>query len=96
MNSTFDVYKVIDNNGGVASTVEPSAINQLVYSVLVIVIDGNICIHFLQVNKQTFLSTDFMHVSTESSDYSTTGGAIEHVKITGGWFWWNKRNIFKC
>ena len=38
----------------------------------------------LTADEQTnFLSTDFMHVSTESTDYSTTVGAIEHVKITG-------------
>ena len=37
----------------------------------------------LTVDEQTnFLSTDFMHVSTESTDYSTTTNAIEHVKIT--------------
>ena len=37
----------------------------------------------LTASEQTnFLSSDFMHVSTESSDFSTTAGAIEHVKIT--------------
>jgi len=34
--------------------------------------------------QANFLSTDFMHVSTESTDYSTTGGAIEHAKVTAG------------
>jgi len=34
--------------------------------------------------QANFMSTDFIHASTESTDYSTTGGAIEHVKITAG------------
>jgi hypothetical protein len=34
--------------------------------------------------QANFLSTDFMHVSTESTDYSTVGGALENVKVTAG------------
>ena len=84
MNSTFDVYKVIDNNGDSASTVEPSGNKSTsVFST------GDSYkwkyMYSLSASEQAnFLSTDFMHVSTESSDFSTTGGAIEHVKITAG------------
>ena len=84
MNSSFDVYKVIDNNSGGASTVEPSG-NK---STSVFTTGDSYrwkYMYSLSASEQAnFLSTDFMHVSTESSDFSTTGGAIEHVKITAG------------
>tara|TARA_Y100000592_G_scaffold91248_1_gene151094 strand:+ start:29 stop:1420 length:1392 start_codon:yes stop_codon:yes gene_type:complete len=82
VNSTFDVYKVIDNNGGAASTVEPSGNKSTsVFST------GDSYkwkyMYSLTASEQSnFLSTDFMHISTESTDFSTTAGAIEHVKIT--------------
>ena len=82
MNSSFDVYKCIDNNGGAASTVEPSG-NK---STSVFTTGDSYrwkYMYSLTASEQTnFLSSDFMHVSTESSDFSTTAGAIEHVKIT--------------
>ena len=84
MNSSFDVYKVIDNNGGAASTVEPSG-NK---STSVFTTGDSYkwkYMYSLSASEQAnFLSTDFMHVSTESTDFSTTAGAIEHVKITAG------------
>ena len=82
MNSSFDVYKCIDNNSGGASTVEPSG-NK---STSVFTTGDSYrwkYMYSLSASEQTnFLSSDFMHVSTESSDFSTTAGAIEHVKIT--------------
>jgi hypothetical protein len=84
MNSTYDVYKCIDNNGGAASTVEPSGNKSTsVFST------GDSYkwkyMYSLSASEQAnFMSTDFIHVSTESSDYSTTGGAIENVKVTAG------------
>ena len=72
MNSTYDVYKCIDNNGGAASTVEPTGNKSTsVFST------GDSYkwkyMYSLTADEQTnFLSTDFMHVSTESTDYSTT------------------------
>ena len=82
MNSSFDVYKCIDNNGGAASTVEPSG-NK---STSVFTTGDSYrwkYMYSLSASEQSnFLSSDFMHVSTESSDFSTTAGAIEHVKIT--------------
>jgi len=84
MNSTFDVYKVIDNNGDSASTVEPTGNKTTsVFSTS----DSYKWkyMYSLSASEQAnFLSTDFMHLSTESSDFSTTAGAIEHVKITAG------------
>ena len=84
MNSTFDVYKVIDNNGDSASTVEPSGNKTTsVFST------GDSYkwkyMYTLTASEQAnFMSTDFIHCSTESTDYSTTAGAIEHAKVTAG------------
>ena len=84
MNSTFDVYKVIDNNGDSASTVEPTGNKSTsVFST------GDSYkwkyMYTLSASEQAnFMSTDFIHCSTESTDYSTTAGAIENVKITAG------------
>ena len=84
MNSTFDVYKVIDNNSGAASTVEPSGNKSTsVFST------GDSYkwkyMYTLTASEQAnFMSTDFIHCSTESTDYSTTAGAIEHAKVTAG------------
>ena len=84
MNSTFDVYKVIDNNGDSTSTVEPTGNKSTsVFST------GDSYkwkyMYTLSASEQAnFMSTDFIHASTESTDFSTTAGAIEHVKITAG------------
>ena len=84
MNSTFDVYKVIDNNGNSASTVEPSGNKTTsVFST------GDSYkwkyMYTLTASEQAnFMSTDFIHCSTESTDYSTTAGAIENAKVTAG------------
>ena len=84
MNSTFDVYKCIDNNSGAASTVEPTG-NK---STSVFTTGDSYkwkYMYSLSASEQAnFMSTDFIHASTESTDYSTTGGAIEHVKVTAG------------
>ena len=84
MNSTFDVYKCIDNNGDSASTVEPTG-----NKTTSVFTTGDSYkwkyMYSLSASEQAnFMSTDFIHASTESTDYSTTGGAIEHVKITAG------------
>ena len=84
MNSTFDVYKCIDNNSGAASTVEPTG-----NKTTSVFTTGDSYkwkyMYSLSASEQAdFMSTDFIHASTESTDYSTTGGAIEHVKVTAG------------
>ena len=82
MNSTFDVYKCIDNNGDSASTVEPTG-----NKTTSVFTTGDSYkwkyMYSLSASEQAnFMSTDFIHVSTESTDYSTTAGAIENVKVT--------------
>jgi len=84
MNSSYDVYKCIDNDSNTASTTEPTG-NK---STSVFTTADNYkwkYMYSLTAAEQTnFLSTDFMHISTESTDYSTTAGAIENVKVTAG------------
>ena len=88
MNSNFDVYKCLDNNGGANSTIEPTGTLTTIYSLG----DGYKWkyMYSLTASEQTnFLSTDFMHVSTDSTVSSAAvDGAINIVKIktagTGG------------
>jgi len=84
MNSTFDVYKCIDNDGNTASTTEPTGNKSTsVFSTA----DGYKWkyMYTLSSSEQAnFMSTDFIHVSTESTDYSTTAGAIENAFVTAG------------
>ena len=84
MNSTFDVYKVIDNNGDSASTVEPTGNKSTSVFSTSDSYKWKYMYSLSATEQANFLSTDFMHLSTESSDFSTTAGAIEHVKITAG------------
>ena len=84
MNSAYDVYKCIDNDSNTASTTEPTDNKSTsVFSTA----DGYKWkyMYSLSASEQAnFLSTDFMHVSTESTDYSTTAGAIENAFVTAG------------
>ena len=84
MNSTFDIYKVIDNNNGGASTVEPTGNKTTSVFTTGDSYRWKYMYTLSASEQQNFVSTDFIHVSTESSDVSTTAGAIEHVKITAG------------
>ena len=88
MSSTFNVYKCLDNNGGAASTVEPTTTLTTIQETG----DGYKWkfMYSLTASEQTnFLSTDFMHVSTDSTvSTAAVDGAINIVKIksagTGG------------
>src|SRR5210317_1419550 len=82
MNSTYDVYKVIDNNGGVASTEEPTNTGNTIFETSS---DGYKWkyMYSLSAAQQTnFLSTDFMAVATNTTVRdANTNGAIDIVKI---------------
>ena len=83
VNSTFDVYKCIDNNNGAASTVEPTGNkNTSVFTTSPDNYKWKYMYTLTASEQSNFASTDFIHVSTESTDYSTTDGAIEHVEVT--------------
>ena len=84
MNSTFDVYKVIDNNGGAASTTEPTGNKTTSVFSTADSYKWKYMYSLTASEQANFMSTDFIHVSTNASDISTTAGAIEHVKITAG------------
>src|SRR5210317_830209 len=81
MSSTFNVYKCLDNNSGATSTVEPTGTSTSILTTG----DGYKWkfMYTLTASEQTnFLSTDFMHVSTDSTVSSAaTDGAINIVKI---------------
>jgi len=88
MSSTFNVYKCLDNNSGANSTVEPTGTSTSILTTG----DGYKWkyMYSLTASEQTnFLSTDFMHVSTDSTVSSAAvDGAINILKIksagTGG------------
>ncbi len=81
LSSDNNVYKVLDNNGGAASTVEPTGTSTSVLSTG----DGYKWkyMYTLTASEQVnFLSTDFMHCSTDSTvSAAATDGAIDIVKI---------------
>ena len=81
LSSDNNVYKVIDNNGNSASTVEPTGTSTSILTT------GDSYkwkyMYTLTASEQTnFLSTDFMHVSTDSTVSSAAvDGAIDTIKI---------------
>ena len=88
VSSDYKVYKCLDNNGGAASTVEPSGTST---SILATGDDykWKYMYTLSAAQRQNFLSTDFMAVATDSTVSSAaTDGAINIVKIksagTGG------------
>ena len=81
MNSSYNVYKVIDNDGNTASTVEPTGTSTSVITTG----DGYKWkyMYTLSASQQAnFLSTDFMGVATNSTVSSAAvDGALDIVKI---------------
>ena len=81
MSSTFNVYKVLDNNSGANSTVEPTGTSSSILTTG----DGYKWkyMYTLSATQQSnFLSTDFMAVATNSTVSSAAvDGAVNIVKI---------------
>ena len=81
MSSTFNVYKVLDNNGNAQSTVEPTGTSTSILTTG----DGYKWkfMYSLSASQQVnFLSTDFMAVATDSTVSSAAvDGAINIIKI---------------
>ena len=81
MSSAFNVYKVLDNNGNAASTVEPTGTSSSIFTTG----DGYKWkyMYTLSATQQAnFLSTDFMAVATNSTVASAAvDGAVNIVKI---------------
>ena len=88
MSSTYNVYKVLDNNSNAASTTEPTGTSTAVLTTA----DGYKWkyMYTLSATQQSnFLSTDFMAVETNSTvSAAAVDGAVRIVKIkstgTGG------------
>ena len=88
MSSTYNVYKVLDNNSNAASTIEPTGTSTAVLTTA----DGYKWkyMYTLSATQQSnFLSTDFMAVETNSTvSAAAVDGAVRIVKIkstgTGG------------
>ena len=82
LNSARNVYKCLDNNNNVASTVEPTGTNT---SIILSTADGYRWkyMYTLSASEQSnFLSTDFMAVSTNSSvSGNAVDGSIDIVSI---------------
>jgi hypothetical protein len=88
MSSTYNVYKVLDNNSNAASTTEPTGTSTAVLTTA----DGYKWkyMYTLSATQQSnFLSTDFMAVATDGTvSAAAVDGAVRIVKIkstgTGG------------
>ena len=82
--STFNVYKVLDNNGGTAyDGAEPTSTATSPFELGGYVLKYMYNITTSEIGK--FVTTDFIPVSTDSTvSAAATDGGIESLKITGG------------
>jgi len=82
MNSSYSVYKCIDNNGGAASTEEPTNTGNTIFTTSGDGYKWKYMYTLSAAQRTNFLSTDFMAVSTNSTvAAANTDGAIDLVKI---------------
>jgi len=84
MNSTFDVYKVIDNDGNTASTVEPTSTSNSIFETS----DGyrwKYMYSLTSAETLNFMSTDFIHASTDSTvSAAAVDGALDTILVVAG------------
>jgi len=84
INSVFAVYKVIDNDGNTASTVEPTSTSNSIFTTS----DGykwKYMYSLTSAETLNFMSTDFMHVSTDSTvSAAAVNGALDTIEIVAG------------
>ena len=82
MNSNFDVYKCIDNNGGATSTEEPTNTGNSIFTTTGDSYKWKYMYSLSAAQRTNFLSTDFMAVSTNATVSSAAvDGGIDLVKI---------------
>ena len=84
MNSSYAVYKVIDNDGNTASTVEPTSTSNSIFTT-----SDNYKWKYMysltSAETLNFMSTDFMHVSTDSTvSAAAVDGALDTIEIVAG------------
>jgi hypothetical protein len=84
MTSDFRVYKVLDNNGGVAySGSEPTSTANTVFALGGYILKYMYTLTSAEIEK--YLTTDFMPVSTDATvSTAAVDGAVETLKITAG------------
>jgi hypothetical protein len=84
MNSAYAVYKVIENDGATASTVEPTSSSNSIFETS----DGYRWKYMYSLTAaeiQKYLTTDFMPVSTDSTvSAAATDGSIESLTTVAG------------
>ena len=84
MNSVYAVYKVIDNDGATASTVEPTSTSNSIFTT-----SDNYKWKYMysltSAETLNFMSTDFIHVSTDSTvSAAAVDGALDTIEIVAG------------
>jgi len=84
MNSVFAVYKVIENDGATASTVEPTSTSNSIFSTS----DGyrwKYMYSLTSAETLNFMSTDFIHASTDSTvSAAAVDGALDTALVVAG------------
>jgi hypothetical protein len=84
MNSSFAVYKVIENDGATASTVEPTSTSNSIFETS----DGyrwKFMYSLTSSETLNFMSTDFIHVSTDSTvSAAAVDGALDTILVVAG------------
>ena len=84
MNSSNAVYKVIENDGATASTVEPTSTSNSIFSTS----DGYRWKYMYALTSSealNFMSTDFIHVSTDSTvSAAAVDGALDTILVAAG------------
>ncbi len=84
MNSSFAVYKVIENDGATASTVEPTSTSNSIFETS----DGYRWKYMYSLTSSetlNFMSTDFIHVSTDSTvSAAAVNGALDTILVVAG------------
>ena len=80
----FNVYKVIENDGATASTVEPTSTSNSIFETS----DGYRWKYMYSLTSSetlNFMSTDFIHVSTDSIvSAAAVDGALDTILVVAG------------
>ena len=84
MNSAYAVYKVIENDGATASTVEPTSTSNSIFSTA----DGyrwKYMYSLTSAETLNFMSTDFIHCSTDDTvSAAAVDGALDTALVVAG------------
>jgi len=84
MNGAFAVYKVIENDGATASTVEPTSTSNSIFATS----DGyrwKYMYSLTSAETLNFMSTDFIHASTDSTvSAAAVSGALDTALVVAG------------